>query len=397
MDELNYEVNNEYEKVIEEITQKFGYSENLKDILTKIIQCSLDNKSYEERQTFYKMLKTTPIVIVPENTKITPEELIEKMIGNINPHIKCLKEKEEINATNAFITQPVIDENLNLVGVKKFLYVSCFDVSKQLTEREQNFLDVFETGIDVPNLIYELGHAWASEKNPYTMKENNILIQRLGSCEKIYKINPLGNSKYELEPLSVDALYIEEGINTNFEEETLAKYLKISIDDVKNLYGKIIMSNPYQLSISSITEKLAGETLKKDIDKWRFSGDKEALENINLILSKANFYEKREKLYERDESIIEGSDENIVIARNKVFNDPEMSEETASILKELEKDFFVNPKEFSPIDMIDNVLLQYYNVNKQKYNLDVEKYTKILEIIAREGYGLINQALQNCA
>lgn len=399
MDNFNFDINKEFDDIIEEVSSKFNYTDDLKNVLGKIVKSILENKSYEDRQTFYSMLRTTPIIVIDIKSKITQEELSQKMIGDINPHIKDKEDfdkgeygKQGVSGGGEFVTAPVLDENLNLIGVKKYIYVDGFDIDGDLSSQQQKFVDMFKTGINVPHLIHELGHAYASEKNPYTM-DGNILTQRMGMCENKYKLTPLGNAQYECEQIEMKNLFIEEGINSNFEEDNLARYLGISLEEVKKLYGDVLDYSFYQPRISDMTRRLSSTDFGLDLDEWRKSGDKNALANINEAFSKANFYEKRAKLFQR-KLIDEGDfEKEIIPARNYVFNNPGDNYEKEA-LEKMEKDFFPNTEDMSPMDMMNTILLQYYDIGIHKYSFPIKDYVKMLNIIEAQGVGLINQAVK---
>lgn len=397
MDNFKYDFNKEYEDIVEEVSQKFGYKEELSSTLVKIAKAVLDGKSFEDRQIFYKMLRTTPIVIIPDNSKISHEEIVEKMLGDVNPHIKDkskvdLGEYGKQKAAGAFVSEPIIDENLNIKGIKKFLYITEINTSRELSESQKKYIDMFHTVINVPHLIHELGHAWASEENPYSI-EDGILTQRMGTVETKFKLTDLENGQYESEAISTTGLFIEEGINTNFEERSIAKYLGISLEAAKKLYkNNTITPSIYQASISTMTESLYNGAFMDDIEKWRMYGDKNAEERLNEKFLKTNFYEKRDKLFLRSKGLTGDPESNLIAARNMIFDNPEMGENEANLMERLEKDFFPDATESSPMEVMDMILKQFYDVNANKYSIQIENYGKILNVIAREGYGLINQA-----
>lgn len=396
MEDLKYDFDKEYEEVVAEVSEKFKYSSELKNVIARITKVVTEGMSYEDRQVFYKMLRTTPIIIIPENAKITEDELSERMFGDVNPHIKTKEfdrgEYDKQGSAGAFVTTPVIDENLNIIGVKKYIFVRGFDTTRQLTSREQEYFDIFHTGINVSHLIHEMGHAYAAEQNPYSIKDN-ILTMRLGACEMKSKITSLGNGQYESEGISTTGLYIEEGLNTNFEEENLAKYLGMDLDATKKLYDTVLIRSNYQSGISLMTERFMDSPFRGEIERWRKTGDKEALESLNATFAKANFYEKRDKLYARDESIEPGTEGNIIVQRNAIFNNKDFKPRSAEIMKELEGVFFEDPTDMSPMEMIDNTLMQYYNTDLHKYKLPIETYGDLLKVTTIEGCSLIKQAM----
>lgn len=397
MDNFKYDFTEEYERVIDEISQKFNYKDELKEILKRITKVSIQKKSYEERQVFYEVLRSTPIIVIPRDSDISEKELIEEMIGDVNPHIVDKNnidegEYDKTIASGAFVMSPVIDRNLNIVGTKKFIYVKEFDTTKEMTENDKMYFDKFNTGINVPHLIHEIGHAWASQLNPYTIK-NGILTQRVGTSENKFKISDLGNGKFESEKISSTGIFIEEGINTNFEEQTVADYLDISLEDAKKLYKNgILIPSSYQPGISNMISILLDTPLKKHLEKWRMFGSEKSLEYLNDLFSRTNFYEKRDRLFFRNELVQENPENNLIIARNICFNNPKLEENEKELLKRIEKDFFPETEEMTPMQMLDNILMQQYDVSVNKYHIKIDNYNQFLNIIGREGYGIIKQA-----
>ncbi len=398
MDSFTYDIKQEFDSIIEEVSNKFNYNDDLKKVLEKIVKTTLEGKSFEERQSFYNMLRTTPIVVIDSKSQITQEELSKKMMGNVNPHIKDKDDfdkgeygKQGISG-GGFVTEAVLDEKLNLIGIKKYIYVDGFDVNGELTQAQQKYLELFQTGINVSHLIHELGHAYASEEKPYEL-EGNILTQRIGLCKNKYKITPLGNGQYESEQISMENLFIEEGLNSNFEEDNLAKYLGMSLEDTKKLYNDVFPASFYQPRISNMTRRLSDVGFKSDLNSWRMKDDQNALSHINKSFGKANFYEKRAKLFARNIDDEGDPNTNIISARNYIFNNPDNEYEKAT-LERFEKDFFPDTDSMAPMDMMNNILLQYYDISVSKYNFSVERYVKMLNVVEAQGVGLINQAVQ---
>ena len=46
----------------------------------------------------------------------------------------------------------------------------------------------------------------------------------------------------------------------------------------------------------------------------------------------------------------------------------------------------------TPLEKLDNVLEQRYNLNFVKYNIGIDNYMALLEIMGYESYSLVNQA-----
>lgn len=158
-----------------------------------------------------------------------------------------------------------------------------------------------------------------------------------------------------------------------------------------------------------MTRSLTKIGIKADIDKWRTTGDLQALERVEKPFLKANFYEKRYKLFERIYEDKGDPSTQIISARNHIFNHIESADtiqqdengaETVrnyerESLQKMEPDFFPYTENMMPMDMVNNILLEYYDVGVNKYCFSVEKYSRMLDVIQAQGEGLIMQAEKN--
>lgn len=124
----------ETKEIVEEICEQYGYesedkegNDSLKTVLLKLIPLMLEGRKTEDRQLFYQMLRHTPIIVTENLTKEGYDALVEQYIGNVNPHIVEEKSNltlyDELMGDGAYVSEPIIDENLKLQGKKSFLYV----------------------------------------------------------------------------------------------------------------------------------------------------------------------------------------------------------------------------------------------------------------------------------
>lgn len=115
-EQIKYDKDNNAEGVIEEVALKFGYSQELKDLLLKIYNRVYSNSSYEVQQNFLQTLNEVPIVVVD---KMTPElygELQDEYLGKDRVQI----EEEAINTV------------LEYENVAKFLGIEPQEVDDEL-------------------------------------------------------------------------------------------------------------------------------------------------------------------------------------------------------------------------------------------------------------------------
>lgn len=378
----------EYEEIIAEVSEKYGYDKNLTNTLKRILPAMLDDRKQEHKELFYSMLRRTPIVVLPHNSKKTEKELEDEYIGDITPHIK---EENEYpggygnqESQGAFVTKAIIDENLNLKGNKQFLYIRTMD-----TETQEGAMGykLFGTDIIVPHLIHELGHAWNSEKDQYSM-EGNILTNRVGTAELKSEFIKQADGTYIEKSISSEGLMMEEAINTNEEEKALSKYMGIPQEKIKaEAYDKTIGCSKYQILMSGIAEALQKKISDDVVREWRISGNQDAKDRLNKVLSQTKEYKTR------------NDDTDYAKAKNILFSTISRPQ-FINMYKTYKEDFFVDKTNKTPLELIENCLVQLYVIKCNGIAFDFfseegnQVYNSVIISILREGHTLINQAAE---
>ena len=188
----------EYKEILEEICEKYNYdsqdkdgNDSLKTVLQKVLPAMLKDANQEDRQLFYQMLRHTPIVVTEKITQEYYDKLEEKYIGINNLELDDedvdFGEYEKNIGAAAFVSNVIIDDQLNIKGKKSFVYIQKIDGSAK---------EFFGTDINVSHLIHELGHAWHAEKDEYTIQKDGTLRERIGTAEFIYTLSKKENGKY---------------------------------------------------------------------------------------------------------------------------------------------------------------------------------------------------------
>lgn len=378
----------EINKIVNEVCEKFQYdstdkegNDSLRTVLIKVCTVMLKDANEEDRNLFYEMLRHTPIVVTENLTREGLKQLEEQYIGNINPHILDqeidLGEYSKNVGAGAYVSEPILDENLQLKGKKSFLYI------QRVSEKMQHF---FGTDINVSHLIHELGHAWHAEKDEYTMLPNNILKERVGTAEFIYSFSKDANGTYTKHADKVSGLLIEEGMNTLFEEKAMANYINIPLEDMKDAYRTVLVPTNYQGYIANVVSYMLQQLDSKDFEQWRMYGDSESREKIESLMSRTKYWENREQdILPTSDSPRNYNNKRQIIARMQ-------SSSVQEFFRQYESIYFPDVSQMSPLDKIENVLEQFYNMSSVKYNIDIEVYKEFLDCLGYEGYSLINQA-----
>lgn len=262
-EQIKYDKDNNAEGVIEEVALKFGYSQELKDLLLKIYNRVYSNSSYEVQQNFLQTLNEVPIVVVD---KMTPE-----------------------------------------------LY---------------------------------------------------------GELQDEY----LGKDRVQIE---------EEAINTVLEYENVAKFLGIEQQEVDDeLYRGVgihgLVPSSYHGLMDSIGQKIQMVLGKSSLEQIRLFDNKKAIEEFNQRGAQTQYWQER------------AHSEEEMKKKKEILEAPESTSWKEFCQKNYDTYFEIHDGE-TPIQRIDNVLRQVYDMKMVKYNIPLEEYNKIILNILGEAYYVLNQ------
>ncbi len=378
----------ELNDIVEEVCVKFGYDSNdrenndsLKTVLLRVVTVMLKDSNQEDRNLFYQMLRHTPIVVTENLTREGYEKLKEQYIGNINPHIieedTSLGEYGKEIGAGAYVSEPIIDENLQVKGKKSFIYMQKVDGDKK---------EFFGTDINVAHLIHELGHAWHAEKDEFVMQEDRTLRERVGTAEFIYSFYKGKDGRYIQRCDKTTGLMIEEGMNTIEEEQAMADYMNISLEEMQEKYRSVLIPSNYQGYISSFMQYTLNELNKEDFEDWRLHGSSESKAKIENLMIRTQYWADREK------DILPSSNSPRNYGKKRQIISRMPNENVQDFFRQYEDIYFPDISQMSPLDKIENVLEQSFNMNMIKYSMDIENYKDLIDCLGYEGYSLINQS-----
>ena len=383
------EILNECKEVVEEVCLKYGYdsddkegNDSLKTVLLKAIFAIIKDSKPEDRKLFYQMLSHTPIIITENLTQESYEQLVEEYIGkDINHHIveeqDDLGEYGKILGAGAYVSEPILDENLQLQGKKSFIYI------QRVSGKAKEFLG---TDINVPHLIHELGHAWHAEQEQFTIQEDGTLKERVGTAEFTYSFSKNQDNKFVRKCTKTAGLMIEESMNTVAEERAMANYMGISLEEMRKAYNTVLIPSNYQGYMADLVEYMLEKLGQEDFENYRLYGSTDSMDKINALMKKTNYWINRE------EDILTSSDSPRSYAKKRAILERIDNKIVQDFFSEYETTYFPDISQMTPIEKIDNVLEQRYNMNMIRYSMGIDNYRSFLEILGYEGYPLINQA-----
>jgi len=169
------------EVFIDSVSEKFGYSEILKNDLKRIIPKMLAGKDEKKRQMLFDTLSKVKIFVLPEGASLEDlEKCKSEVFGKDNVGITFEEtdmgeySKHELPA-GAYVSEPVFDDEMNIIGRNRMLYV-------QELSRYSGLNQVYGSNINLSHLIHELGHAWAAETDEYIQNPDGSFVQNVGTC-----------------------------------------------------------------------------------------------------------------------------------------------------------------------------------------------------------------------
>lgn len=372
---------------VDEISAKFGYSETLTNDLKRIIPIMLEGKDDEKGKMLFDMLSETKIFVLPYDAGIEDlEECKKEIFGNDNDGVTFIDAdqgeygKLELSG-GAYISEPVFDEDMNIIRRNRMLFV------KELAKGD-SLREMYGSNINLSHLIHELGHAWAAEKDEYIQNEDGSFVQNVGAASITHSID---KRTKEVKGLETEGLFIEESLDTIQEEQTLFKLIGAkSIDELKE---KGYVSSSYQGMLKSIMESYVDKFGIEVFEEYRFSKDQAVLADIELALA------------ETDAWTTLGTDEYTQAKRKSIssVDGLDVPEESKSKIKQFfehyDAVYFADNTKFTPIQKLNNVLEQLYDFSSVKYNFNIlgnennlAIYKRVVSAMVAEGNALRNEA-----
>lgn len=207
----------------------------------------------------------------------------------------------------------------------------------------------------------------------------------MGTAEFIFSFFKNEDGKFVKKLEKFNGIMIEEGMNTIAEEEAMANYMGMSLEEMREQYYKTLIPSIYQGVISDIVEHMLQKLPKENFQKWRMYGDKESKARIEDLMSKTEYWKNRET-----DILLDSGSPRSYNKKRKVISKIE-SVKTQEFFKEYEDIYFPDISQMTPLEKIDNVLEQSYTMHMARYNMGIDNYKAILECLGWESYSLINQ------
>ena len=331
----------------------------------------------------FKTLDRVPIFVLGEHP--TPEDIEkieETLFKDVKDRVTFVKSSQSLYSKTfgkgGYVTEPLFDDNMNLSGRVGYIYVSRISENDKLKDK-------YSTTINLDHLIHELGHAEACEIGEYEQLEDGTLISKIGVSTEISKIDRKSRTVYSGE---LENILIEEALNTIEQERVLLDMLQV--DNVEDING-YIPSN-YQGYICDVVSSYVERFGNDCFNRYRLNKDREALKEVEERIKKTDAWQELQK-----EDYTKRKKEKF-----KKIQDLDVSDRAKELIQgtisEYEDVYFPDNSKFSPLQKVNNVLEQVYDLKDVKYNFGIvgnEKnydiFKEIMTSILAEAYVIKNQ------
>ena len=288
------------EEFLSNLEKKFGYSNELKEVIKMTVALMVDEYGQENTTAIYNFFNDVRIFLTNDMSGQNLEEIKDKCIKKDN---RIIEEEKNLYGNDnrlgsVYNYETIYDENMNPIGEYRWIVVEDLKES----HREEKYREVFNTTINIPYFIHEVNHAF-NMQNPMYKKTGNKLYAKHGMYEENIIIENK-DDKISLSSEDGKNILLEESINEMQTQRMLCRYF--NVDDYKNVreilssIGHVGTSYDGTLIfLAEYFEKLVG---KNRLLEYRKDNNISVIEKFNNIISQseiAQYYNFKNNGYER--------------------------------------------------------------------------------------------------
>lgn len=278
--------------LIEEVSNKYGYNEQLQIAINLTIDLMLKEYGEDKIDDIYNLFRNIRIFSTSDMSKDNRDKIEKEMIGNYNSNIIDKKDDDpyqnDSDPGSYYSYQAIYDENMNVTGEARWIVVKDMKGSIQ----EEGYKNIFGTTINIPYFIHEIGHAFVMQNATY-VKEENKIYSKHGMYEEVITFDKKDN-KFEIDADGLNSIILEESINEFSTQNMLKELLKV--DDYTIVRQQLDsighVSTAYNSVLLSLTEKLEKILGKEQLLNYRRNNDKKVIDEFNLIASQSEIVQK---------------------------------------------------------------------------------------------------------
>lgn len=353
-------LNMDFDKIIEEVANMYGYSDELVEALKKCVPAMAKGKSKPEVQLLIDTLRRVEIYTFDEQpTKLQIDEIAKSKMDGRNDHVTYkaldLGEYGKNVGAGAYHSHPVFDKEMNIVDRVGFIHIT------NLTEYSET-AKFQGSVINYSHLIHELGHAMAAQQDEFIQSENGDFTQNIGT---VSFYNVVNRKECSTEEVGEDGLYLEEALNTIEEERVICEVFGVeSINDIPGYVHSVY----HGLMSDGIAEYVKQIGILPFSKLRNFKDDSDLRPYIEIIerteaaqeLNNPSYYSSKRAVFDRIFELDGVSDDGKINTRSFFDKYPDV--------------YFNTNIKGSFLQRLNNVLNQIYNFGSIKYNFAITQF-----------------------
>jgi len=273
----------DYHSLIEEISSKYGYSEELQIAIRLTLPLMVERYGEERITEICDLFRNTRIFATNDMSKASRDRIEQEMLAGTNKHI-TIEDGEDpyqsgIDPGSYYSYQAVYNESMDVVDERRWVVVK--DMQGSLNGEE--YKSLFGTTINMPYFIHEMNHAFAMQNATYR-KEGNKIYSKHGMVEQELSFDS-SNGVITLRDDVTNNIIIEEAINEKISQDMLISLMKVEdYSEVSRMLRDINhISSSYSPVLISLAEKMENILGRDAILSWRKDNNMSVLDEFNRV------------------------------------------------------------------------------------------------------------------
>lgn len=272
----------DYSTFIDEIVEKYGYQDNVRRAIEIAIPLMIKKYGEHRIEEVLNVFRDVEICTFTEKTPKAYETIKERMIEGINTHVNDLTGAdygpEDHVPGSTYTYHAILDENLHVVGEKRWIAVQAVEGYHQSKYEEK-----FGTNINIPYFLHELGHAFAMQNAVYK-QDGNRIYSKHGFYETVDEIS-YEYGKPTIRTVQEEGLLLEDIVDEKMTKDQLMDFFGITTEkELKKIMDSLPFStNVYGGVLHLLAEQLETRLGTENLLRWRVDNDMRIKDNFSSL------------------------------------------------------------------------------------------------------------------
>lgn len=273
------------EQFLLNLEKKFGYSQELKEVIKMTITLMVDEYGQENITSIYNFFNDVKIFLTNDMSKQNLDEIKNKYVPEDN---RIIKEENDIYGNNinpgsVYNYETIYDDKMNPIGEYRWIVVE----DLKGNHREEKYREIFKTSINIPYFIHEINHAFNMQKPLYKKTVDKLYVKH-GMFEENLVMENKG-SKVLISSEDGKNILVEEAINEMQTQRMLCRYF--NEDDYTNVKEKLNsighIGTSYGGTLIFLAEYFESLIGKDKLLEYRKDNNMSIIEQFNKIISQS--------------------------------------------------------------------------------------------------------------